>query len=61
MKRKINQNTIFLGVSTLIHVLGQIAYKNGCLKTVVEDLKTWENKKLVKEKQSMNQRMSSLR
>lgn len=34
--------------STLIHVLGQIAYKNGCLKTVVEDLKTWKNKELVK-------------
>lgn len=32
---------------TLIHVLGQIAYKNGCLKTVVEHLNTWENKPLV--------------
>ena len=32
---------------TLIHVLGQIAYKKGCLKVVVEDLKTWENKALV--------------
>ena len=32
---------------TLIHVLGQIAYKNGCLKTVVTDLKAWCNKKLV--------------
>lgn len=34
--------------STLIHVLGQIAYKNGCLKTVVAHLKTWQNKELVK-------------
>ncbi len=32
---------------TLIHVLGQIAYKNGCLKTVVAHLNTWENKELV--------------
>ncbi|MEC3906396.1 HEAT repeat domain-containing protein [Tamlana sp. 2201CG12-4] len=32
---------------TLIHVLGQITYKNGCLKTVVAHLNTWENKTLV--------------
>ncbi|MDO5971949.1 HEAT repeat domain-containing protein [Flavivirga aquimarina] len=32
---------------TLIHVLGQIAYKNGCLKTVVAHLNTWKNKALV--------------
>ena len=32
---------------TLIHVLGQIAYKNGCLKTVVAHLNNWENKSLV--------------
>ena len=32
---------------TLIHVLGQIAYKKDCLKTVIEHLKTWENKDLV--------------
>lgn len=32
---------------TLIHVLGQIAYKQGCLKTVVTHLNTWENKALV--------------
>lgn len=35
--------------NTLIHVIGQIAYKKGCLKTVIEDLKNWENKILVKE------------
>jgi hypothetical protein len=29
-------------------VLGQIAGKNGCLKTVIEHLNTWENKSLVK-------------
>lgn len=33
--------------STLIHVLGQISYKKGCLQTVVEHLKTWQNKALV--------------
>jgi len=33
--------------NTLVHVLGQIAYKKGCLETVVQDLKTWENKELV--------------
>ncbi len=32
---------------TLIHVIGQIAYKKGCLKTVVAHLNTWENKPLV--------------
>lgn len=33
--------------NTLVHVIGQIAYKEGCLHTVVEDLKSWENKELV--------------
>lgn len=33
--------------NTLIHVLGQIAYKKGCLETVVKHLKTWNNKELV--------------
>lgn len=33
---------------TLIHVLGQIAYKNDCLKTVVAHLNTWTNKELIK-------------
>lgn len=35
--------------NTLVHVLGQIAYKKGCLETVIADLKTWENQELVKE------------
>jgi HEAT repeat protein len=35
--------------NTLVHVLGQIAYKKGCLEIVVEDLKQWENRKLVEE------------
>lgn len=33
--------------NTLVHVLGQIAYKKGCLAIVTEDLKTWENKEVV--------------
>lgn len=35
--------------NTLIHVIGQIAYKKDCLKTVIEHLKKWQNKQLVKE------------
>ena len=34
---------------TLIHVIGQISYKTGCLKTVVSALNTWENKPLVEQ------------
>ncbi|MEP6952142.1 MAG: HEAT repeat domain-containing protein [Ginsengibacter sp.] len=33
--------------NTLVHVIGQIAYKKGCVEIVVEHLKTWENKQLV--------------
>lgn len=33
--------------NTLVHVIGQIAYKKGCIQTVVEHLKQWENKQLV--------------
>jgi len=33
--------------STLVHVIGQISYKKGCLEIVVEHLKQWENKQLV--------------
>lgn len=33
--------------STLVHVLGQIAYKKGCLETVISDLNNWKNKDLV--------------
>lgn len=35
--------------NTVVHVLGQIAYKKGCLQKVVEDLKSWENEELVKQ------------
>lgn len=33
--------------NTLVHVIGQIAYKKGCLAIVVEHLKGWENKQLI--------------
>ncbi len=34
---------------TLVHVLGQIAYKKGCLETVLAEINTWENQQLVKD------------
>lgn len=34
---------------TLVHVIGQIAYKKGCLETVIAALNNWENKQLVKD------------
>ncbi len=33
--------------NTLVHVIGQIAYKKGCLEIVIEHLKSWENKQLI--------------
>jgi len=33
--------------NTLVHVLGQIAYKKGCLETVIQALNGWENQELV--------------
>ncbi|MDR6784640.1 3-methyladenine DNA glycosylase AlkC [Pedobacter africanus] len=35
--------------NTLVHVIGQIAYKKGCIQTVVADLKLWENRQLVED------------
>lgn len=32
---------------TLVHVLGQIAYKKGCLAIVIDHLNTWDNPELV--------------
>lgn len=32
--------------NTLVHVIGQIAYKKGCLETVIADLNTWVNQEL---------------
>lgn len=35
--------------NTVVHVLGQISYKKGCLQKVIEDLRLWKNEELVKE------------
>ncbi len=35
--------------NTLVHVLGQIAYKKGCLQTVVSALREWNDTQLVKD------------
>ncbi|MEJ2249646.1 MAG: DNA alkylation repair protein [Candidatus Lokiarchaeota archaeon] len=32
---------------TIIHVLGQISYKEGCLKKVLSELKNWKNQNLI--------------
>lgn len=32
--------------NTLVHVIGQISYKKGCLEKVISELQTWENKEL---------------
>lgn len=34
--------------NTLIHVIGQVSYKKGCLEKVVGHLRTWENKEVVR-------------
>jgi hypothetical protein len=33
--------------NTLVHVLGQIAYKKGCLEKVIAQLQSWEHRDLV--------------
>jgi len=33
--------------NTLVHVIGQIAYKKGCLAIVIAHLKNWDNKQLI--------------
>ncbi len=35
--------------NTLVHVLGQISYKKGCIETVIAHLRHWDNKELVKD------------
>jgi HEAT repeat protein len=34
--------------NTLVHVLGQISYKKGCLPQVIQELKTWENQEIAR-------------
>ena len=33
----------------IIHVLGQISYKKGCLEKVIESMNNWKNKDLVRD------------
>jgi HEAT repeat protein len=47
MLRQLQHDTTSRVRNTLIHVLGQIAYKKGCLATVISDLNTWENQELI--------------
>lgn len=35
--------------ATLVHVLGQISYKKGCLETVIAELNSWQNKELTRD------------
>lgn len=34
--------------NTLVHVIGQISYKKGCLEQVLDHLKTWDHQELVR-------------
>ena len=45
--RELQQDTTRRVRTTLVHVLGQIAYKKGCLETVMADIMTWDNHALV--------------
>ncbi len=47
--RELENDTTARVRKTLIHVLGQIAYKKNCLETVITDLKKWKNAILVDE------------
>lgn len=47
MLKELEQDTKARVRNTLVHVLGQIAYKKGCLEKVVQHLKTWHNQELV--------------
>ena len=47
MLRKLQWDPTARVLNTLVHVLGQIAYKKGCLAVVISDLKHWENSELL--------------
>jgi hypothetical protein len=49
MLKELQNDTTARVRNTLVHVLGQIAYKKGCLETVIVDLKNWDNKELVRD------------
>ncbi|WP_221391547.1 HEAT repeat domain-containing protein [Dyadobacter sp. NIV53] len=45
--KELQYDTTSLVRHTLVHVIGQIAYKDGCLSIVIEDLNHWDNQELV--------------
>lgn len=45
--RELEHDTTARVRNTLVHVLGQISYKKGCLETVITDLQKWANTELV--------------
>ena len=47
MLRELQHDKTVRVKNTLIHVMGQISYKPGCLKTVLAHLKTWDNAAIV--------------
>lgn len=47
MLQELEHDTTARVRNTLVHVIGQIAYKKGCLATVIAHLNTWSNKALV--------------
>jgi hypothetical protein len=49
MLKELQNDTTARVRNTLVHVLGQIAYKKGCLEIVISDLKNWDNKELVQD------------
>jgi len=44
--RELQNDTTARVQNTLVHVLGQISYKKGCLETVIAHLNDWKNKEL---------------
>jgi HEAT repeat protein len=47
--KELQNENVGLVRNMVIHVLGQISYKKGCLEKVIAELKTWDNKEIVKE------------
>jgi 3-methyladenine DNA glycosylase AlkC len=47
--RKVQDETYKKVRDTIIHVLAQISYKEGCLQKVLNELKSWHNRALVRE------------
>lgn len=47
--KKLQHDKTFRVRNTLVHVIGQISYKKGCLAKVVKHLKKWDNEDLVEE------------